>query len=209
MKAVLLFPPHWTPTMPHLALPALTSYLRSHGVEVVQRDLNLEAFDQVLTRAYLAQATDRLRRDYRAHRDRWPADRRGRVEWALAHGSQLAVQIKDALDVVRGDEFLDGPTGLRAFQVMVQSLEVASLAFYPATLELTTYTPPVPVDRSRTLLGAVRDPGHNVFLDIFRRGVVADIEREAPDVVGISIPTMEQMLAGMTLGHLIKESGLP
>lgn len=209
MKAVLLFPPHWTPTMPHLALPALTSYLRSHGVEVVQRDLNLETFDQVLTRAYLAQATDRLRRDYRAHRDRWPADRRGRVEWALAHGSQLAAQIKDAMDVVRGDEFLDGPTGLRAFQVMVQSLEVASLAFYPAALELTTCTPPVPVDRSRALLQAVRDPGHNVFLDIFRRGVVADIEREAPNVVGISIPTMEQMLAGMTLGHLIKEAGFP
>jgi len=53
MKVVLIFPPHWTPTMPHLALPALTSYLRSHGVEVVQRDLNLETFDQVLTRTYL------------------------------------------------------------------------------------------------------------------------------------------------------------
>ena len=98
MKVMLLFPPHWTPTMPHLALPALTSYLRSHGVEVVQRDLNLETFDEVLTRAYLTQASARLRRDYRAHGSRWPVPKRGMVEWALAHGSQLAAQIEDLLD---------------------------------------------------------------------------------------------------------------
>jgi anaerobic magnesium-protoporphyrin IX monomethyl ester cyclase len=206
---MLIFPPHWTPTMPHLALPALTSYLRTHGVEVVQRDLNLETFDEVLTRAYLTQATARLRRDYRAHGSRWPGPKRGRVEWALAHGPQLAAQIEEAMGVIRSHAFLDGPTGLRAFQVMVQSLEVASLDFYPAALELSTYTPAAPVDRSRSLLPAVRDPQHNVFLDIFRHGIVADIEREEPDVVCISIPTMEQMLAGMTLGYLIKEAGLP
>jgi anaerobic magnesium-protoporphyrin IX monomethyl ester cyclase len=41
MKIFLIFPPQWTPAMPHLALPALTGYLRSHGVQVIQRDLNL------------------------------------------------------------------------------------------------------------------------------------------------------------------------
>jgi anaerobic magnesium-protoporphyrin IX monomethyl ester cyclase len=110
--------------------------------------------------------------------------------------------------VIRSDAFLDGPTGLRAFQVMVHGLEVASLAFDPAALELSTYTSAVPVDRSHELLAAVRDPQRNMFYDMFQRGVVADIAREEPDVVGISIPTMEQMWAGMTLGYLIKETGL-
>jgi anaerobic magnesium-protoporphyrin IX monomethyl ester cyclase len=206
---MLLFPPSWTPTMPHLALPTLTAYLRPHGIKVIQRDLNLETFDEILTQAYLAQAIDRLRRDYRARGDRWPVDRRVRVEWALAHGSQFVAQIEEAMGAIRSDAFLDGPTGRHAFQVMVQSLEVASLLFYPAALDLLTYTPPVPVDRSQSLLQAVRDPQHNMFLDIFRRGVVADIERERPDIVGISIATLEQMLAGMTLGHLIKEADLP
>lgn len=206
---MLLFPPHWTPTMPHLALPALTSYLRAHGVEVVQRDLNIETFDTVLTRTYLAQTLDLMRRDYRAHSARWPASRRSRAEWALTHGAQLVAQIEQAMSVIRSDAFLDGPTSLRAFQVMVQSLEVASLAFYPAALELSTYFPPVPVDSSQSLLQAVRDPQHNMFLNIFRQGVVADIVRAEPDLVGISIATLEQMLAGMTLAYLIKEVGLP
>jgi hypothetical protein len=62
MTVVLLFPPYWTPAMPHLALPALSSYLRSHGVEVIQRDLNLEVFESVLTREYIEQSIALLRR---------------------------------------------------------------------------------------------------------------------------------------------------
>jgi len=33
--------------MPHLALPVLTSSLRAQGVDVIQRDLNLETYDAV------------------------------------------------------------------------------------------------------------------------------------------------------------------
>ncbi|HEX9439715.1 MAG TPA: hypothetical protein VF909_08540, partial [Roseiflexaceae bacterium] len=61
---MLLFPPNWNPAMPHLALPTLTAFLRAYGVEVIQRDLNIEVFDEVLTRRYLEGALARLRRDY-------------------------------------------------------------------------------------------------------------------------------------------------
>jgi radical SAM superfamily enzyme YgiQ (UPF0313 family) len=37
---------------------------------------------------------------------------------------------------------------------------------------------------------------------------MADIQHEKPDIVGISIPSMPQMLAGMTLAYLVKETGL-
>lgn len=213
MKVMLLFPPHWTPAMPHLALPTLSAYLRNHGVDVSQRDLNQEVFDEILTQEYLEQSIVRLRHEYGAKAKRRPArpviPQPELVRWALAQGRELASQVKESKDVIRSAAFLDGPNGLRAFWIVVQSLQIASLPFYPAALELSTYTPPVPVDRSQSLLQGVRDPQHNMFLDIFRRGVVADIVREEPDVVGISIPTMEQMLAGMTLGYLLKEAGLP
>jgi len=64
MKVMLLFPPNWNPAMPHLALPTLTAFLRGHGVEVIQRDLNIEVFDEVLTRHHLERALAQLRRDY-------------------------------------------------------------------------------------------------------------------------------------------------
>jgi hypothetical protein len=213
MKAMLLFPPNWTPTMPHLALPTLTAYLRFHGVEVIQRDLNVEVFDAILTREHIEQAVDRLRDDYGLRAERRP--RRPRlppreiVQWALAHGPELAGQIDQAMRVIRSDAFFDGPTGLHAFEVMIACLQIASLPFYPASLELSTYHAAVPVDSSRQFLQAVRDPLHNMFLDLYRRGVIADIERQQPDIVGISIPSMQQMLPGMTLAHLIREARLP
>ncbi len=213
MKVMLLFPPNWTPTMPHLALPTLTAYLRSHSVEVIQRDLNQEVLDEVLTRRYLEQAIVHLREDYGPNASRHPAGStmppREAIRWALTDGPQLANQVERAKAVIRSDVFFDGPIGLSALQVMAQSLELASLPFYPASLQLGTYVPASPADSSRSLLQAVRDPRHNMFLDIYRRGVIADIERGQPDIVGISIPTMAQMLPGMTLGYLIKQRGLP
>ena len=207
MKVMLLFPPHWTPTMPHLALPALTAYLRAGGVEVIQRDLNLEVFDRILTRAHLQRSLQRLRRIA------WPPARHLSpppeiVQSALEVGPQLVGQVEVAKAVMRGDAFYEGPASLRAFQVLVQSLEIASLPYYPASLEFGRYVPAAPVDGSESLLRAVRDPQHNVFIDLYRQGVLPEIKRERPDMVAISISTMDQMLAGMTLAYEIKRAGI-
>jgi anaerobic magnesium-protoporphyrin IX monomethyl ester cyclase len=213
MKVMLFFPPNWTPTMPHLALPTLTAYLRGHGVEVIQRDLNQEVFDEILTRDFIRDSVARLRHE-RGPRTKRRERARAAVppnlrEWALSQGPELAEQIDGAMDVIRGDAFFHGPTGVRAFVTMIQALQVASLPFYPAALELSTYIPAMPEDSSRNLLKAVRDPEHNMFLEIYRQRVIPDIVREEPDIVGISIPAMAQMVPGLTLAHLIKEAGLP
>ncbi|MEJ5200245.1 MAG: hypothetical protein WHX53_15100, partial [Anaerolineae bacterium] len=207
MKIFLLFPPYWTPAMPHLALPALSCFLRAHAIEVIQRDLNLEVFERVLTRGYLEQSLSRLRQIGRRSATAGPAAPPEKVRWALEVGPKLAGEVESAVAVMRSPAFLDGPTGLQAFLTVAQSLEVASLPFYPAALDLLGYTPPAAVDSSRSLLQAVRDEQHNMFLDLFRRLILPDIVREQPAIVGISIPTEGQMLAGMTLAHLIKQSG--
>ncbi len=219
MKVLLVFPPHWTPAMPHLALPTLAGYLRSHGIEVTLRDLNLETFEHLLKRHAVEAAVARLRQVYgprgdrRFHRAGLPDQER--VRWALAFGPRLAAQVEGAVATLRSAAFLDGPTGRPAFEVISQALEVVSLPFYPSTLSLTEFIPPVAVDSSRSLLQAARDPARNMFVDIFRQVILPDIAgagapgAAAPDIVGISIPTMGQMLAAVTLAHLIKQARLP
>lgn len=209
MKVMLLFPPNWTPSMPHLSLPTLTAYLRMNGVEVIQRDLNAEVFDEILTRKYMRNVVKRLRTDYGADVTRKPPKqshpRREQLLWAINDGPRLANEVEDAKSIIRSEAFFDGPTSFRAFETMIRCLEIASLPFYPASLHLQSYISAYPVDKSEALLEAVKDPYHNIFLDIYRRGILEDIKREQPDVVGISIPSMPQMLAGMTLGYLTKE----
>lgn len=208
MKVMLLFPPNWTPSMPHLALPTLTAYLRAHGVTVLQRDLNVEIFDEILTRRYLKQTIVRLRHDYGPTASKKPPKRvhprQEQILWALQEGPRLAEKVQAAKQVVKSEAFFDGETSLGAFEIIIQCLEIASLPFYPATLNLQTYISAYPVDSSAGLLVAVKDPYHNIFLDLFRQGLLQDVKREQPDVVGISIPSMPQMLAGMTLGYLLK-----
>lgn len=213
MKVMLVFPPQWTPAMPHLALPVLTSALRGHGVEVIQRDLNLETYETVLTRAYLEQTLERLNARYRGgSRPRGQRRERAvseRLRWSWEEGPRLAAQVEGAVSAFRSPAFYDGERGLAAFLVIAQALELASLPYFPARFDLLSYEPALPVDRSRDLLQAARDPTRNMFLDIFRRGaLIPDIIRERPDIVGISVPTRAQMLAATTLAYLIKQAGL-
>lgn len=213
MKVMLLFPPNWTPSMPHLALPTLTAYLREHNVEVIQRDLNALTFDHILTRDYMIKALARLREDYGARVGRHPTNRRAipqrdHVRWALSEGPKLANDVHQAKRLMRSEDFFDGNKSFDAFQTVIQCLEIASLPFYPASLNLQTYISAYPTDSSQALLDGVKDENHNIFLDIFREGIIEEIKREQPDVVGISIPSMPQMLAGMTLAYLIKDAGL-
>lgn len=205
MKILLLFPPHWVPAMPHLALPTLTAYLRAHGVEVIQRDLNVEFFDTLLTRAAMNNSVARLRE--RLSSVSGLAAQTLRV--ALADGPRLAAQVERAKAVFRSPDFFDGEAGLPAFLTIARSLDLASLPFSPTALGLTNFAPPVPADSSHSLLRIVDDARRNIFLDFFRQHALPDILREQPDIIGISIPTLDQMIAGMTLGHLIKTSGLP
>ena len=214
MKVMLIFPPQWTPAMPHLALPVLTSALRSHGIEVIQRDLNLETYETILTRAFLEQSLDRLKvRERKEGRSRGPGWGRAaseRVRWALEQGPRLAAQIEEAVAVFRSPAFYDGERSLAAFLCIAGALELASLPAFPARFDLLSYDPASSVDDSRQLLKAVRDAECNLFLDVFRRGtLIPDIIREQPDLVGISVPTRAQMLAAATTAHLIRQAGLP
>ena len=205
MKILLLFPPHWVPAMPHLALPTLTAYLRAHGVEVIQRDLNVEFFDALLTRGTLDDAVARLREQLSLV----SGPRAQTLRAALADGPRLVDHVERAKVVFRSPDFFDGEASVPAFLTLAQSLDLVSLPFAPTELGLTNFRSPVPADSSQALLHIVDDPQHNIFLDFFRHRVLPDIVDEQPDIVGISIPTLDQMIAGMTLGHLIKAAGLP
>lgn len=203
-KVMLLFPPNWTPTMPHLALPTLTAYLRQNRVHVIQRDLNVEVFDEILSRRYINQTLALLQRRKRTlNKDIHP-----QTEWALQQGPRLAKRVERAKAGIRSQAFYDGPIGLKHIHTVLECLEIASLPYHPANLHLQGYEAAGPSDNSRFLLHGVQDEQHNMFLDMYRRILLPDIIHMQPHIVGISIPSMAQMLPGLTAAYLIKQAGL-
>ena len=228
MNIYLLFPPHWTPTMPHMALPVLTGWMRRHGHQVTQRDLNVETYDEILTHHHQHQALDQIRRRFGAPatpgapagagETRFDANTKNpdpyrrpapeRLAWALKQGPQIAKQVESAKAILRSPDFYNGEVCEPAFFTIAAALELDSISHFPARLDLGSFTDAERADSSRDLLRAVRDPRINPFFDIFRRGILQDLLRDRPPLVGISIPTQGQFLAGLTLAALIRDSGL-
>jgi hypothetical protein len=133
VKVLLVFPPHWHPLMPHLALPALTSYLRANGVEVMQRDLNVESFDRALSSAHLRATLRRLRKEEK----RVPlkglnaALQRANLEaitWAKREGQRIVADIDQAKATIRSERFFDVSAGREALLTLASLIKEAGLS---------------------------------------------------------------------------------
>ena len=77
----------------------------------------------------------------------------------------------------------------------------ASLVFYPMESNLG-YRPGV----SREVFACLDDEHVNVYRDVCRQLVLPVVSREKPDVVGVSIGTQMQLMAGLTFCKMIKET---
>src|SRR5581483_413989 len=217
LKTVLLFPPEWVPTAPYLALPSLTSVLRQAGHQVVQKDVNIEMYDHFFTDTFLIWVQARLSMQRRALQER---ERQGalseadeaqkavvedKLTWDVFDLAERAMRAKS---IVRGQEFYDAVKLEWALNVFRETMQYISAAYFPASLVFYPmesnlgYRPGV----SREVFACLDDEQVNVYRDVCRQLVLPEIQREAPDVVGVSIGTQMQMLAGLTFCKMIKEA---
>jgi anaerobic magnesium-protoporphyrin IX monomethyl ester cyclase len=214
LKAMLLFPPEWVPTAPYLALPSLTAVLRQHGHEVVQRDVNIEMYDRFFSDTFLfwikARLTAQFRElDARAVLDARDTDHKACLEAALGVDVvDLADRAEAAKRIVRGEDFYEADRLEWALNVFRETMQYISAAYYPASLVFYPmesnlgYRPGV----SREVLACLDDEQVNVYREVCRQLVLPAVSRERPDVVGVSIGTQMQLLAGLTFCKMIKET---
>ncbi len=217
LKTMLLFPPEWVPTAPYLALPSLTAVLREHGHEVIQKDINIEMYDHFFSDSFLVWVMARMAMQLRTLEAKEKAegltDREADQKEVLRAKSavdvlQLAEQAETAKRIVRGEDFYDADKlewALNTFREVMQYISAAyypaSLVFYPMESNLG-YRPGV----SREVFACLEDEQVNVYRDVCRQLVLPAVAREAPDVIGVSIGTQMQMLAGLTFCRMIKEA---
>jgi anaerobic magnesium-protoporphyrin IX monomethyl ester cyclase len=217
LKTMLLFPPEWVPTAPYLALPSLTAVLRENGHEVIQKDINIEMYDHFFSDSFLVWVMARMAMQLRALEAKEKAegltDREADQKTVLLAKSavdvfHLAEQAESAKRIVRGEDFYDADKlewALNTFREVMQYISAAyypaSLVFYPMESNLG-YRPGV----SKEVFACLEDEQVNVYRDVCRQLVLPAVAREAPDVIGVSIGTQMQMLAGLTFCRMIKEA---
>ena len=216
-KIMLIFPPEWVPTAPYLALPSLTAVLREAGHTVIQRDINIGMWDHFFSMEFLIWVKARLGMQLKGLQDKGKVgtlteqevDQLAVVEQAHdVDMFDLADRAEDAKLIVRGERFYEADELEGALNTFREAMAYISAAYYPASLVFYPmesnlgYRPGV----SKEVFACLEDKQVNVYRDLCNQLVMPGVAKERPDVVGISIGTQMQLLAGLTFGKMIKET---
>ncbi|RMH07595.1 MAG: radical SAM protein [Nitrospirae bacterium] len=216
-KVMLLFPPEWVPTAPYLALPCLTAVLRAHGHTVIQKDVNIEMYELFFSDIFLIWVKTRMVQQLRLLEAQEHVQ--GLTEAEQAHKAcleealtldvmELAAQAEEAKRIHRSEDFYDADKLEWALNVFRRVMRYISAAYYPASLVYYPmesnlgYRPGV----SREVLACLEDEQVNVYRDVCRQLVLPAVSKEQPDVIGVSIGTKMQLLAGLTFCKMVKEA---
>ena len=217
LKTMLLFPPEWVPTAPYLALPSLTAVLRQHGHEVVQRDINIEMYDLFFSDTFLIWVKTRIAGQLHSlemkEKGGWLTDQEAGQKACLESKAGVDVfdlieRVEKAKRITRGDAFYEADQLEWALNVFREVMQYISAAYYPASLVFYPmesnlgYRPGV----SKEVFACLEDERVNVYRDVCRQLVLPSVGREQPDVVGVSIGTQMQLMAGLTFCKMIKEA---
>ncbi|KAB2837051.1 MAG: B12-binding domain-containing radical SAM protein, partial [Candidatus Brocadia sp.] len=214
MKVLLLFPPSWHPSQPYLSLPSLTAFLRQNGVsDVVQRDINIELLDILLTektcREIHQKILDKLR-----HIDSsglsscgapFDQERRRALIHAVETIPALAKKVEPAKHTLRSEGFYDLERYIESVSTINDALGVLSAFHYPSSMTAINNDMRYSVYSSREIFTALGDEEENIFLNLYKDHILASILEFSPTIVGISITSTSQIIPGLTLAKLIKD----
>lgn len=175
-KVSLVSPPLWGSLHgPALALPALAGALNRKGIEVTQRDLNIET---IASRDFLDFVCSREEEAYRTldALDKIPHNRVDEYR----HLQGLMSSFYLVLD--NGDSTEDRYTFL-------------SRVFEPLMALSTDF---------RVLDDTIREDNRNYFRPFMEESLLPGLLIDPPDLVGISLACSGQLLGALTLAHLIR-----
>ncbi len=224
-KALLIFPPQWSPQHPHFALRALAGHLRHHGVEVAVRDLNIEYYDHVLSPHHLQRVRDRLHLDLEylgpqssfrlmldphsldAHLDR--VRLQAIKHFVDEHGEmldRLPHMIMDAKETLKDPRrFYNPDMLLEALHVIDLALKATSTPYFPSQLSFNYFEQPGLMMNTNNLIAQAQDRKSNMFIPYYEQ-VLPELLASEADYVGISINCFSQLVPGLTLAHMLRQA---
>lgn len=206
VHAMLIFPPVWVPMVPHLAVPALTAYLRRHHFVVKPVDANVEFFvDYLLSKDILPDLASSVQMGLDGNGGpQLPPAWLHLLKREFPMWKASIPQVDRILDVFRDEQrFFEPDELLRARELVHGFLYLASVARWPGNISFNHYRRG-DIWTSQDLLTLCEDPSRNVFLPFWRDRVLPVIRQASPLAVGISISSIHQFIAALTLARLIR-----
>ena len=208
----LVFPSSWHPSQPYLSLPALKGFLHMHGItDVVQRDLAIELLDHLCSWENTQPLYDRILRDlHQLGSKPFLTDIEKEKFEKLREAEEIIPALKDQIDgaktILRTEEFYQIDRYMEALKIIDVWLDNILASYYPSQLTVIGSQLRFSPYSTQDILDSFKNPEENFFYDLYKKHYVPDIIKEDIDILGISITSVEQIIPGLTLAHLIKEA---
>ncbi len=216
MHVTLVYPPAAEVRQPYPALPALGGYLRDRvGCRVTLVDANIDAFHHFTSAGRLRRSAERLQDELQALERRpalEPAEQRRYLDLinVVFDGPAIAAGTAAARETMtRWGPFMDPDAYHDAVFTLNRALQLVSTEFSPASYDSFGFRLDGRESEVAGLLQAAEDRRVNPFVDYFAEVTVPAILDGGPQVVGLSVGYIDQLLPAMTLARLLREAAGP
>ena len=207
---VLVTPPPADPTQPYTSLPALSAFLKHKGYQVLQKDIGLELFDEILTPKWLLKsceaASARFNTELRMDSTRQDSAYHDHYLKFSGIANYLIKNVTLAKNLMRSQtDFYDLKRYQWSTNILHLCFMLASLSFYPTNITPSNYF----TSAEFSLEGLLRESENkinNFYHSIFENKVVPELLSLDPLLIGISITYKFQIISGFTLARLLKKS---
>lgn len=203
---VLLYPPPSNPEQPYSSLPTLTAFLRNSGIQVIQKDIGIEVFNELLTPEMLSKSRDRALTI--ANSKNWITKKDYYKEffYTIGFSDYVISHITKAKQIMHDEKlFYDIKLYKWAVSIIKLACDLVSLPYYPSKFQPGDYN----LNFDLTLEGlskAIINENENLFLKIFEKEIAPQILLMKPLLVGISVTYPSQIVPAFTLSKILKSS---
>ncbi len=211
MQVALVYPPTCDPTAPYLAVPMLTGFLRSEGIDVLPIDANIEAFDELLSPEPLARLRERLETRLAELQAKPTLRHQEQLEYAAlvracAEARAVPEGIARAKNTLRDvATFEDADAYASAVATIDAALRVVSATHHPLHLDFTAYRTPFGL----TTMDEVERAGQrgaDPFDDYVTNTLIPRLREASIDVVGLSVCFPGQLQPAYAFAMKIKRA---
>ncbi len=213
MNLLLIYPPPGDLTQPPLGLAALSAFLRHNGFtsfDIV--DSASQLIDTMLTPERMAIARDRIARKLDEARRGGQGDSvdsavflQRAAGWLEAQ--DLASDVAEAKTLLRDpDRFYHADRVAHAVRTLKRAYGVLSAEYAPTFYSFARLTMRHDAYCAARVVDATADGSENPFLELLCQTVVPRMQQERPSVIGISVVYPSQLISGMTVARLARET---
>ena len=226
-KILLIFPPQWTPISPHFAIPSLIGQLKSNGFNAEAFDLNIDFFNDILTKENILLSIDETKKQFELLKknllyvfspNKKESDytkeeqmflyKYNRIKNYIQKNSNyftyIPMFIEEAKKNIKSENFYNPMMLIRSINIIDKALEIISLPYTPTKIEFEGISNPFFKFNYETIKYFVLDEKSNIFKKYYKEKINEILSKNA-SFIAISLNSSSQIVPGLTLTYLLKK----